>query len=255
MTVILECARVRAGYGSREILHGIDLTVNRGEIVSLIGPNGCGKTTLLRAVCGLLPLSAGEIRFLGRRQGELGRKEFARLAAFLPQVRDVPAIRADKFIAHGRYPHLSFGRSLTEKDRKAIELAIEQTGVSGLLEKELPELSGGERQRVYLAMTLAQDTEIFLLDEPTTYLDIGQKFEVLELIRRIRALGKTIVMVLHDLPLAFAYSDRVALLESGNLLTFGPAGEVFDSGLPAKVFGVSSRRVELEGKTEYLFHR
>ena len=144
---------------------------------------------------------------------------------------------------------------MTDKDRKAIELAIEQTGVSGLLEKELSELSGGERQRVYLAMTLAQDAEILFLDEPTTYLDIGQKHETLELIRKIRDLGKTILMVLHDLPLAFACSDRIALLENGSLRAFGPAGEVFDSGLPAEIFGVSSRRVELEGKTEYLFFR
>ncbi|WP_322181397.1 ABC transporter ATP-binding protein [Neglectibacter caecimuris] len=252
---MIEFSKVRAGYGFREILHGIDFTVNRGEIVSLIGPNGCGKTTLLRAACGFLPLSGGEIRFLGRKQAEFGRREFARLAAFLPQARDVPAIRADSLIAHGRYPHLSFGRDLTDKDRKAIELAIEQTGVSGLLGKELSELSGGERQRVYLAMTLAQDAEILFLDEPTTYLDIGQKHETLELIRKIRDLGKTILMVLHDLPLAFACSDRIALLENGSLRAFGPAGEVFDSGLPAEIFGVSSRRVELEGKTEYLFFR
>ncbi len=250
---MIKFSNVRTGYGPREILHGISFTINRGEILSLIGPNGCGKTTLLRAACGLLPLSDGEILFHGRNQAEYGRREFAKLAAFLPQVRDVPAIRTDRFIAHGRYPHLSFGRSLTAKDRKAIELAIEQTGVSNLLKKELTELSGGERQRVYLAMTLAQDAEVLFLDEPTTYLDIGQKYETLELIRQIRDLGKTILMVLHDLPLAFSYSDRVALLENGSLLTCGSADQVFDSGLPAKIFGVSSRRVEAEGHPEYLF--
>lgn len=246
---------VCAGYHGREVLHGIGLTVPQGEITSLIGPNGCGKTTLLRTACGLLPLTAGEIRFRGKLRSEYGRKEFARLAAFLPQVRDVPAITAERFVAHGRYPHLAFGRELTASDREAVRAAMGETGVSHLAHKELGELSGGERQRVYLAMTLAQDAEILFLDEPTTYLDVGQKFEVMELIRRIKERGKTVVMVLHDLPLAFEYSDKVAVLEQGELRAFGPAQEVFDSGVPARVFGVASRRVALEGKTEFLFQK
>lgn len=243
------------GYGGKDILHGIDLTIPIGEITTLIGPNGCGKTTLLRTACGLLPPSAGSVQFLGRDQRDYGRKEFARLAAFLPQSRDIPAIRADRFVAHGRYPHLAFGRSLTEADRRAVRTAMEQTGTLPLAEKELPELSGGERQRVYLAMTLAQDADILFLDEPTTYLDIGQKYEIMELILHIKSLGKTVVMVLHDLPLAFAYSDNVALLQDGRLLCYGKAEEVFDSGLPAKAFGVASRKILLDGKTEYLFQK
>lgn len=252
---MIELSGIRAGYGQREILHNIDLAIPEGEITVLIGPNGCGKTTLLRAACGLLPLSAGEARFRGRDRREYGRREFARLAAFLPQVRDVPAIRVDRFVAHGRYPHLSFGRDLTSADREAVRRAMEETGVLELADQELSALSGGERQRVYLAMTLAQDADILFLDEPTTYLDIGQKFEVMELILRVKALGKTVVMVLHDLPLAFAYSDYAAVLQNGELLCFGRSEEIFDSGVPAQVFGVSSRRIVLDGKTEYLFQK
>ncbi len=250
---MIELQNLRAGYNGREVLHGVSLRLPEGQIISLIGPNGCGKTTLLRAVCGLLTPTEGKILFRDRERREYSRKEFARLAAFLPQSRDVPAIRADRFVAHGRYPHLSFGRDLTAADREAIRLAMRRTGTEELAEKQLSELSGGERQRVYLAMTLAQDAEILFLDEPTTYLDVGQKFEVMELITQIKALGKTIVMVLHDLPLAFAYSDSVAAFENGVLRNFGPAREVFDSGVPAKIFGVSTRRIELDGKTEYFF--
>lgn len=246
---------VCAGYGGREILHGVNLTLPEGGITSLIGPNGSGKTTLLRAACGFLPLTAGEILFREKPLGEYGRKEFARLAAFLPQTRDVPALSVERFISHGRYPHLSFGRELTAADREAVRRAMEETGVSHLAGKELSELSGGERQRAYLAMTLAQDGEILFLDEPTTYLDVGQKFEVMELIRQVKSLGKTVVMVLHDLPLAFAYSDHVAVLENGALQCFGAAQEVFDSGVPARVFGVTSCRADVEGKTEFLFRK
>ncbi len=252
---MIEFQDVRAGYGGREVLHGVSFSVREGESVSLVGPNGCGKTTLLRAACGLLPLTGGRVIFSGREIGEYGRKEFARLAAFLPQSRNIPAIRADRFVAHGRYPHLSFGRGLTVRDREAVYRAMEQTGVLELAEKELSQLSGGQRQRVYLAMTLAQDARILFLDEPTTYLDVGQKFEMMELVSQIKALGKTVVMVLHDLPLAFSYSDKVAVMENGKLLSFGPAEEVFDSGIPARAFGVSSRRIEVGGRMEFFFQK
>ena len=171
---MIELDRVTAGYPGRPVLQDIRLGFETGEITSLIGPNGCGKTTLLRAACGLLPLQGGQVLYDGKPLGKFGRKEFARLAAILPQTRDIPSIRAGQLVAHGRYPHLGFGRDLTKADREKIAWAMEATGTAGLAEKELSQLSGGERQRVYLAMTLAQDTQVLFLDEPTADLGIGQ---------------------------------------------------------------------------------
>lgn len=250
---MIELRHVTAGYPGHPVLEDVSLTLPSGKITALIGPNGCGKTTLLRAACGLLPLAGGQIFFGGRELGQFRRREFARLVALLPQTRDVPAIRVEQLVAHGRYPHLSFGRDLTQADREKIRWAMEVTGTTALQNKELSQLSGGERQRVYLAMTLSQDTDILFLDEPTTYLDIGQKYEMLELIARVNALGKTVVMVLHDLSLAFSYSHQVVVLEQGKIAAQGEAQPVFDSGVPARVFGVSSQCITLDGREEYLF--
>ena len=246
---------VSVGYPGREVLQGVTFTAPRGKVTSLIGPNGCGKTTLLKAACGLLPPLSGEITLDGRPLSSLHRKERARLCGLLPQMREAPAIHVEGLVAHGRYPHLAFGRDLTEKDKELVRWAMEETGVFHLRQRPLGQLSGGERQRVYLSMALAQDPAVFFLDEPTTYLDIGQKYEMLGLVSRLRGRGKTVVMVLHDLPLAFAYSDYVAVFEGGRLLDFGESGAVFHGGAPEKAFGVACREITLDGHTEYLFTR
>lgn len=252
---MIELKDVTAGYPGHRVLEKLSLTLEPGKITSLIGPNGCGKTTLLRAACGLLPLMGGQVLYNGKDLRQFGRKEFARLVSVLPQTRDVPSIRAGQLVAHGRYPHLAFGRNLTEQDREKIRWAMEVTDTLSLGDKELSQLSGGERQRVYLAMTLCQDTEVLFLDEPTTYLDIGQKYEMLDLVRQVNLLGKTVVMVLHDLPLAFSYSHQVVVLEQGRIVAQGSAGQVFDSGVPAQVFGVDSQTLTADGHREYLFYK
>ena len=222
------------------------------------GPGGGERLRQEHTAPGSLRAAApcwGQVLYNGRELGRFGRKEFARLVSILPQTRDVPAIRAGQLVAHGRYPHLSFGRDLTQADREKIAWAMEVTGTTALKDKELSQLSGGERQRVYLAMTLSQDTDILFLDEPTTYLDIGQKYEMLELIAQVNAMGKTVVMVLHDLPLAFSYSHQVVVLEKGRLAAQGPAAQVFASGVPARVFGVKSQALEVDGCQEYFFYQ
>ena len=252
---MIEMKNVAAGYGKNQVLHGVNLRAKQGKITTLIGSNGSGKSTLLHTMLKVIPLMDGDIMVDGMSIKSMAQPELARKIAYLPQGKNVPDISAGRLVLHGRFPYLSYPRKYQKQDFHIAEEAMEKLGISNFKDKQMAELSGGTRQKVYIAMALAQQAPAIVMDEPTTYLDIGQKHETLELIRKIRDLGKTILMVLHDLPLAFACSDRIALLENGSLRAFGPAGEVFDSGLPAEIFGVSSRRVELEGKTEYLFFR
>ena len=239
---MLELRGIAAGYGGVPVLREISLTVPKGSLTTLIGPNGCGKTTLLRAAARQLPLLAGDVLLDGRSIRVYGRTEFARKAAFMPQVRSVPAISAGALVAHGRFPHLGFSRRLRPEDREAVQAAMEATGVADWAHRDLRELSGGERQRVYLAMALAQDADLILLDEPTTYLDPGRQFELLDLISSLPGRGKTVVMVLHDLSHALRYSTQLLLLEQGRLVQRGTPEELYAGGQLDRVFGIRSRR-------------
>lgn len=239
---MLELRGIAAGYGGTPVLREVSFTVPKGSLTALIGPNGCGKTTLLRAAARQLPLLAGEILLDGRPVSSYGRTEFARKAAFMPQVRSVPAITAGALVTHGRFPHLGFSRRLRPEDRAAVQAAMEATGVADWANRDLRALSGGERQRVYLAMALAQDTDLILLDEPTTYLDPGRQFELLDLIASLPGRGKTVVMVLHDLSHALRYSTQLLLLEQGRLVQRGTPEELYAGGQLDRVFGIRSRR-------------
>ena len=239
---MLELRGIAAGYGGTPVLREVSFTVPKGSLTALIGPNGCGKTTLLRAAARQLPLLAGEILLDGRPVSSYGRTEFARKAAFMPQVRSVPAITAGALVAHGRFPHLGFSRRLRPEDRAAVQAAMEAIGVADWANRDLRALSGGERQRVYLAMALAQDTDLILLDEPTTYLDPGRQFELLDLIASLPGRGKTVVMVLHDLSHALRYSTQLLLLEQGRLVQRGTPEELYAGGQLDRVFGIRSRR-------------
>ena len=239
---MLELRGITAGYGGTPVLREVSFTVPKGSLTALIGPNGCGKTTLLRAAARQLPLLAGEILLDGRPVSSYGRTEFARKASFMPQVRSVPAITAGALVAHGRFPHLGFSRRLRPEDRAAVQAAMEATGVADWANRDLRALSGGERQRVYLAMALAQDTDLILLDEPTTYLDPGRQFELLDLIASLPGRGKTVVMVLHDLSHALRYSTQLLLLEQGRLVQRGTPEELYAGGQLDRVFGIRSRR-------------
>ena len=246
---MLEFHGVTAGYGREDVLRDISFTVPDSSVTTLIGPNGCGKTTLLRAAAGQLPLRSGEVLLDGRPLAAYDRKTLARTAAFMPQVRSVPSITVETLVSHGRFPYLGFSRRMREADRKAVRQAMDATGVTAWARRDLRELSGGERQRVYLAMALAQDTKVIFLDEPTTYLDPGRQFELLELIASLTRRGRTVVMVLHDLSHALRYSSQIVLLESGRTVLCAPPEELYESGELERVFGI---RVHRAG-TDYYF--
>ncbi len=236
---MIEISNVTVGYlPGNPILQDVSFSVPQGSMTTLIGPNGCGKTTLLRAAARQLPLQAGEIRMDGRLIGEYSRKAFARMAAFLPQVRVVPAISVRGLVEHGRFPYLGLSRQLRAADRDAVREAMEITGVYDWADRDLRALSGGERQRVYMAMALAQDTQVIFLDEPTTYLDLRHQFELLEMLQMLKQRGKTILFVLHDLAHALRYSDRIVLMQAGRLVEHGTPQAILRSGKLDEVFGI-----------------
>lgn len=236
---MFELRRVAVGYEGRPILQNVSFTAKDGQITALVGTNGCGKTTLLKAIARQLPLLDGEILLQERPIQSYDRKAFARAAAFMPQVRNIPEITVRGLVSHGRFPYLGLSRQMTVKDREAVEQAMQATGVARWAERDLRELSGGERQRVYLAMALAQGGDAILLDEPTTYLDVSAQFELLELLRTLAGQGKAVLLVLHDLAQALQYSDRVAVLSEGKLAAFDTPTHLFEQKLLDDVFGVT----------------
>lgn len=238
---MIECKNICAGYRNVKILHGLTFTIPTGGLVSIIGPNGCGKTTLLRTMAKQIPPQSGTVLYDGVDIATISRKDLARTAAFLPQVRPIPSISVQALVSHGRFPHLGFSRTLRPEDRIAVQRAMEQTGITPWANRSLDSLSGGERQWVYLAMALAQETDIIFLDEPTTYLDLHYQFDLLELLQQLQRSGKTIVMVLHDLSLALRYSTQVVLMDQGQLLFSDSPQALRNTDLLAQTFHVQTR--------------
>lgn len=244
---------LRAGYPGRPVLEGVDLDLLPGEVLALLGPNGCGKSTLLRAACGLLPRAGGEVLAEGRSIGELSPRQLARHFAYLPQSRPVPSITARRMVLHGRFPYLDFPRRYRREDYRAVDRALERTGASELADRFLPQLSGGQRQKVYLAMVLAQDTPVILMDEPTTYLDVRCQLETMELARWLAEEGRAVVIATHELCLAMQYAHRGVLLDGGRVCRAGTPEELLSTGELERVMGVSLGRTMTAGGWRYFY--
>lgn len=242
---LLTVAGLSAGYalpagGRREVLRGVDLEVASGELVALLGTNGSGKTTLLRCLAGTLAPAAGSVTFAGRRLPEWRRDELARRVAVLPQQLDLPGgFRVAELVAMGRSPHAQRLFGSTAADERAIERALRDADASELADRWVEELSGGERQRLLVAMALAQEPDLLLLDEPTLHLDLAHQVALLTAIRRLRdQRGMAVLAVLHDLNLAAALAPRVVILDGGRVAADGPPGDVLTTDLVRRVFGV-----------------
>ena len=235
----IEAVGIRAGYREREVLHGVDIAGRDGEVVALVGPNGAGKSTVLRVLAGLLRPSAGEVRIDGRRIAGLTRSEVGRLVAVVPQVFETLfPFTVREVVALGRTSRVGLLGIFDAEDARAVERAIDDLALRDLADRRIDRLSGGERQRAVLAMALAQESEVLLLDEPTAHLDPAHQRATLEHTAQIaRDRGLAVVAVLHDLNLASALASRVVVLRDGLVVRDGDPREVLTPALVAEVFG------------------
>jgi iron complex transport system ATP-binding protein len=234
---------VRVGYDGRQVIGGLDLEVAVGSSVGLIGPNGSGKSTLLNTIARLLKPTAGTVLLDGRAIGTMRSTEIARRLAILPQSPSAPGtLTVAELVEQGRYPYAGPLRMLRRQDHQAIANALSLTGMTDFAHRPIDALSGGERQRAWIALALAQDTDYLLLDEPTTFLDIGHQLEVLELVERLhRERSLTVVMVLHDINQAAQFCERVIVMRDGAVVSDGAPRDVLTEDLLADVFGVRAR--------------
>ncbi|MDM9624944.1 ABC transporter ATP-binding protein [Rhizobium sp. S152] len=239
----LTASQLSAGYGDSEILRGLDLAVPPGKITVIVGANACGKSTLLRAMSRLLSPKHGQVLLDGKSVHRTPPRELARTLGLLPQSPIAPeGITVADLVSRGRHPHQGLFSRWTRKDDEAVERALTATRTTELAERPVDELSGGQRQRVWIAMALAQETGVLLLDEPTTFLDINHQVEVLDLLTDLnRTRGTTVVMVLHDLNLAARYADHLVAMAGGGIHISGTPETVLTEEHVREVFGLDSR--------------
>lgn len=237
----LRAQRLDVGYGDDLVIDGLDLHIAPGQITALIGPNGCGKSTLLGALSRLLPARDGAVLLDGADIHSLPTREVARRLGMLPQSPVAPeGITVSELVRRGRHPHRRLAARSPEDDRVVAE-ALVRTGMGALATRPVDALSGGQRQRAWIAMALAQETPLMLLDEPTSYLDVAHQVEILDLLVDLNAAGTTVVVVMHDLNQAARYADTVVAIKDGAVVTSGPPAEVVTAALVGEVFGVRAR--------------
>ncbi|MEU2960211.1 ABC transporter ATP-binding protein [Streptomyces albidoflavus] len=242
----LTAEELTLGYADRTVIDSLDLAVEPGRITVIVGANACGKSTLLRSMSRLLAPRAGRVLLDGRQVHRFPAKELARTMGPLPQSPLAPeGITVSDLVGRGRHPHQGVFSRWSREDDAAVASALEATRTEELAERAVDELSGGQRQRVWIAMALAQQTDLLLLDEPTTFLDVSHQVEVLDLLTDLNATrGTTIVMVLHDLNLAARYADHLIALADGRLHAQGAPSEVLTEETVRAVFGLESRIIE-----------
>ncbi|MEL4357819.1 MULTISPECIES: ABC transporter ATP-binding protein [unclassified Luteococcus] len=241
MSSRLEARRVSLGYEGEPVVDGLDLAIPDGEFTAIIGPNACGKSTVLKGLARLLAPSVGEVLLDGRAIAQQSTADVARRLGLLPQGGSVPdGIRVVDLVARGRFAHQRFLRRWSEADASAVDRAMADARVAGLADRVVDELSGGQRQRVWLALVLAQQTPLLLLDEPTTYLDVNHQLEVLDLCARLRREGRTVVAVLHDLNQAIRYATHLVAMRDGRIVMAGSPEEVVTAELLREVFRIEA---------------
>lgn len=236
---------IRVGYGGRTVIDGLDVEIPSGVVTTIIGPNGCGKSTLLRTLTRLLKPAGGAVVLDGEDIASLRTRDVAKKLGLLPQTPVAPeGLTVSDLVARGRHPHQSWLRQWSSDDADIVRRALALTGVADLADRPVDSLSGGQRQRVWISMTLAQGTDLLLLDEPTTYLDLAHAIDVLDLVDDLHESGCTVVMVLHDLNLATRYSDNLVVMREGSVLAQGHPRDVITAELLDEAFGLRAMVID-----------
>ena len=240
---MIKLENVCVSYGKRQVLHDVSAAFERGRVTAIIGANGCGKTTLLKTALGILPAFEGDVTVDGNALSAMSTHERAKKMAYLAQSRSLPRMTVEQLVLHGRYAHLAFPHVYSAHDKRTADAAIGRMGLTDVADRMLSELSGGMRQNAYIAMALSQSSDYILLDEPTTYLDIANRLQLMRTLRELAEEGKGVVVVLHDLILALKYADEIAVMREGRVVLQAEPQEVFSSGALRDVFGVEIRSI------------
>lgn len=244
---MLEIESIGVTIGGRKIIRSFSHQFMDGSITAVVGLNGAGKSTLLRAIAGII-VCEGDVVVNGSHFFQMPHKERAKYISYLPQVLPHPHMDTETLIAHGRFSRQGLSHVLSQQDRQAVSNAMELTNTSQLRYRQISGLSGGERQRVFLAMVIAQDTPVILLDEPDTYMDVIYKQELVRIIKKLKDIGKTILMTSHDLPQSFQTADRILVIKDGYIVGGGETGDPESlRQVLTKGMGVSVRKLDEDG--------
>lgn len=241
-------------YEKNYILQNFSACFKKGQLTSVIGTNGSGKSTLLKTIVGILPIDFGEIFVDGTPLSSLKCQDIAKKISYLAQGKNTPDMTAFQMVLHGRFPHLSYPRRYSRKDRDIAMNAMSKMGILDYAHKSMASLSGGMRQNVYIAMALAQDTDYILLDEPTTYLDIFHQLQLMKTLRSLTDEGKGIITVMHDLPMAFNFSDNIAVVSGGKAVVCSTPENVYKEGIINDIFGIELNYSSSEKNYYYCYN-
>ena len=248
---MIEIKHLCAGYKGTDILHDVTLSFKPGKVTVILGPNGCGKSTLLKALIRLNPHTSGEIWIDGQSIETYSQSKLAQKIAYVSQSRKTPDISVRRMVLHGRFAYLTYPRRYREEDYAMAEKAMQFVGIEHLADKNVGVLSGGTQQKVYIAMALAQDTSVILMDEPTTFLDVAHQIRMMHTAKELASQGKAVVMVLHNLTQTFEHADEIVLFSEGQVAAKGTPEAVYESGIVDQIFQIRFHRIKVNDEWKY----